>query len=60
MRSNSANRGIDHVRWCMLLQAWLDRHEPFDVIVDGANVGMFNQNFVEGGFNFYQVCVFIL
>lgn len=38
-----------------LLQGWLDRHGPFDVIVDGANVGLFNQNFGEGGFNFYQV-----
>lgn len=44
----------------MLLQGWLDRNGPFDVIVDGANVGMFNQNFGEGGFNFYQVCLFIL
>lgn len=25
------------------------------MIVDGANVGLFNQNFGEGGFNFYQV-----
>ncbi|KAG0617163.1 hypothetical protein M758_5G169300 [Ceratodon purpureus] len=36
-------------------QGWLDRNGPFDVIVDGANVGMFNQNFGEGGFNFYQL-----
>lgn len=27
------------------------------MIVDGANVGLFNQNFGEGGFNFYQVFV---
>lgn len=44
----------------MLLQAWLNRHGPFDAIVDGANVGLFNQNFVDGGFNFHQVPVFLL
>nr|BAP69208.1 pentatricopeptide repeat protein [Physcomitrium patens] len=36
-------------------QAWLNRHGPFDAIVDGANVGLFNQNFVDGGFNFHQL-----
>lgn len=36
-------------------QGWLDRHGPFDVIVDGANVGLFDQNFGEGGFNFHQL-----
>jgi len=39
-----------------LMQAWLDRHGPFDVIVDGANVGLYNQNFSDGGFSFFQVC----
>lgn len=39
-----------------LMQAWLDRHGPFDVIVDGANIGLYNQNFSDGGFNFFQVC----
>ncbi|KAG0605932.1 hypothetical protein M758_9G099400 [Ceratodon purpureus] len=36
-------------------QGWLNRHGPFDVIVDGANVGLFNQNFGDGGFNFHQL-----
>ena len=37
------------------MQAWLDEHGPFDAIVDGANIGLYNQNFGEGGFNFFQV-----
>ncbi|KAG0632419.1 hypothetical protein M758_1G327100 [Ceratodon purpureus] len=37
-------------------QAWLDRHGPFDAIVDGANVGLYNSNSPGGGgFNFYQL-----
>jgi hypothetical protein len=36
-------------------QAWLDQHGPFDAIVDAANVALHNQNFGDGGFNFYQV-----
>ncbi|KAH8934065.1 hypothetical protein BDL97_18G064700 [Sphagnum fallax] len=36
-------------------QAWLDRHGPFDAIVDAANVGLYNQNFGDGGFNFFQL-----
>ena len=34
---------------------WSDRHGPFDTIVDGANVGMYNQNFEDARFNFSQV-----
>ncbi|CAN5963673.1 unnamed protein product [Sphagnum jensenii] len=36
-------------------EAWLDRHGPFDAIVDAANVGLYNQNFGDGGFNFFQL-----
>ncbi|BFI32458.1 proteinaceous RNase P [Marchantia polymorpha subsp. ruderalis] len=36
-------------------QEWHERHGPFDAIVDGANIGLFNQNFAQGGFNFYQL-----
>ncbi|KAL3685698.1 hypothetical protein R1sor_003720 [Riccia sorocarpa] len=36
-------------------QEWLDRHGPFDAIVDGANIGLYNQNFAQGGFNFHQL-----
>ncbi len=34
---------------------WSERHGPFDTIIDGANVGMFNQNFQDAKFNFNQV-----
>jgi len=34
---------------------WSERHGPFDTIVDGANVGMFNQNFEDARFNFHQL-----
>ena len=34
---------------------WSARHGPFDTIIDGANVGMFNQNFEDAHFNFHQV-----
>ncbi|CAM6108619.1 unnamed protein product [Calypogeia fissa] len=36
-------------------QEWLDRHAPFGAIIDGANVGLYNQNFTQGGFNFWQL-----
>ncbi|ETW03454.1 hypothetical protein, variant 1 [Aphanomyces invadans] len=36
-------------------KAWLDEHGPFDVIIDAANVGYFNQNFEGGGFNYGQI-----
>lgn len=38
------------------MQEWLDQYGPFDAIVDGANIGLYNQNFGDGGFNFFQVC----
>ncbi|KAL2603159.1 hypothetical protein R1flu_017246 [Riccia fluitans] len=36
-------------------QEWFEQHGPFDAIVDGANIGLYNQNFAQGGFNFYQL-----
>ena len=36
-------------------ETWLADNGPFDAIVDGANIGLCNQNFAEGGFNFWQV-----
>ncbi|KAK9829084.1 hypothetical protein WJX72_003811 [[Myrmecia] bisecta] len=36
-------------------QQWLDRHGPFDVLVDAANVALFGQNFERGDFSFAQV-----
>ncbi|PKA64753.1 Proteinaceous RNase P 1, chloroplastic/mitochondrial [Apostasia shenzhenica] len=32
-------------------QAWLDRHGPFDAVIDGANVGLYNQH----DFSFIQL-----
>jgi len=34
---------------------WLRRRGPLPFLVDGANVGMYNQNFSESRFNFQQV-----
>lgn len=34
---------------------WLAKHGPFDVIVDAANVGFFNQNFSDGGLMYTQI-----
>ena len=34
---------------------WLKRRGPLPFLVDGANVGMYNQNFSGSGFNFHQV-----
>lgn len=34
-----------------LIQDWLQRHGPFDAVVDGANVGLINQH----KFSFFQV-----
>lgn len=36
-------------------QDFIARHGPFDVIVDGANVGFNNQNFSDGAFSYTQV-----
>lgn len=33
------------------IQEWLDRHGPFDAIIDGANVSLVNAH----SFNFFQV-----
>lgn len=34
---------------------WLDKHGPFDIIVDGANVGYLNQNHDDGFFDHAQI-----
>ncbi|KAK9826794.1 hypothetical protein WJX81_001690 [Elliptochloris bilobata] len=36
-------------------QEWLERHGPFDAVLDGANIALFGQNFGDGGFVFKQV-----
>ncbi|KAG2384208.1 Proteinaceous RNase P 2 [Vigna angularis] len=37
------------------LQAWLEKHDSYEAIVDGANVGLYKQNFADGGFSISQV-----
>ncbi|MQL76105.1 hypothetical protein Taro_008493 [Colocasia esculenta] len=34
---------------------WLNNHAEYDVIVDGANVAYYHQNFADGGFSLSQV-----
>ncbi|GLJ26022.1 hypothetical protein SUGI_0499080 [Cryptomeria japonica] len=36
-------------------QGWLDCHGPYEYIVDGANVCLYQQNFSNGGFNIHQL-----
>ncbi|GJS47092.1 proteinaceous RNase P 2 [Tanacetum coccineum] len=35
-------------------QDWLDQRNEFEAIVDGANIGLYQQNFAEGGFSVSQ------
>jgi proteinaceous RNase P len=44
-----------HPRLARRFVEWSAKHGPFDTIIDGANVGMFNQNFEDAMFNFNQV-----
>ncbi|KAL3367088.1 hypothetical protein AABB24_011677 [Solanum stoloniferum] len=36
-------------------QDWLEKHSDYDAVVDAANVGLFQQNFAEGGFSIAQL-----
>nr|XP_043612675.1 proteinaceous RNase P 2 [Erigeron canadensis] len=36
-------------------QNWLDEHNNFEAILDGANIGLYQQNFAEGGFSVSQL-----
>ncbi|MED6148871.1 hypothetical protein PIB30_057131 [Stylosanthes scabra] len=36
-------------------QGWLEEHACYDAIVDGANVGLYQQNFADGGFSISQL-----
>ncbi|RDX61884.1 Proteinaceous RNase P 3, partial [Mucuna pruriens] len=36
-------------------QAWLEKHASYEAIVDGANVGLYQQNFADGGFSISQL-----
>ncbi|KAK1310779.1 Proteinaceous RNase P 3 [Acorus calamus] len=39
----------------MVFQEWLDSHADYEAVVDGANIGYYQQNFAEGGFSLSQV-----
>ncbi|KAL5763787.1 hypothetical protein ACOSP7_016150 [Xanthoceras sorbifolium] len=36
-------------------QDWLEQHADYEAIVDGANIGLYQQNFAEGGFSIPQL-----
>ncbi|KAH8497991.1 hypothetical protein H0E87_017054 [Populus deltoides] len=36
-------------------QNWLEEHANYEAIVDGANIGLYQQNFAEGGFSTSQL-----
>ncbi|KAF8029405.1 hypothetical protein BT93_E1955 [Corymbia citriodora subsp. variegata] len=36
-------------------QDWLEKHADYEAIVDGANVGLYQQNFADGGFSVPQL-----
>ncbi|KAL6196144.1 hypothetical protein ACLB2K_031759 [Fragaria x ananassa] len=36
-------------------QDWLDKHADYEAIVDGANIGLYQQNFADGGFSLPQL-----
>ncbi|CAK9150534.1 unnamed protein product [Ilex paraguariensis] len=36
-------------------QDWLEEHSEYEAIIDGANVGLYQQNFADGGFSISQV-----
>ncbi|OQR90317.1 hypothetical protein THRCLA_09375 [Thraustotheca clavata] len=36
-------------------KSWIDENGPYDVLLDAANIGYFNQNYEGGGFNYKQI-----
>ncbi|EPS74097.1 hypothetical protein M569_00656, partial [Genlisea aurea] len=36
-------------------QEWIEEHNEYEAVVDGANVGLYQQNFSEGGFSISQI-----
>ncbi|KAI3450695.1 hypothetical protein Pfo_007360 [Paulownia fortunei] len=36
-------------------QDWLEQHSEYETVVDGANIGLYQQNFAEGGFSIAQL-----
>lgn len=42
------------------MQEWIDNHADYEAIIDGANIGLYQQNFADGGFSISQVINFTL
>ncbi|WOL07620.1 proteinaceous RNase P 2 [Canna indica] len=40
-------------------QEWLEEHNGYDAIVDGANVALYQQNFADGGFSLSQLDIVV-
>ena len=38
-----------------MIKDWIEECSDYEAIVDGANVGLYQQNFAEGGFSIPQV-----
>ena len=55
LTTTSRRRPLRYAQNVRSFVEWSARHGPFDTIIDGANVGMFNQNFQDAKFNFNQV-----
>ncbi|KAL3638930.1 hypothetical protein CASFOL_016837 [Castilleja foliolosa] len=36
-------------------QDWLGQHSEYETVIDGANIGLYQQNFAEGGFSIAQL-----
>ncbi|XP_073056252.1 proteinaceous RNase P 2-like isoform X1 [Primulina eburnea] len=36
-------------------QDWLEKHSDYETVIDGANIGLYQQNFAEGGFSIEQL-----
>ncbi|KAK1300028.1 Proteinaceous RNase P 3 [Acorus calamus] len=42
-----------------VFQEWLDSHADYEAVVDGANIGYYQQNFAEGGFSLSQLDIVV-
>ncbi|RZB83834.1 Proteinaceous RNase P 3 isoform D [Glycine soja] len=52
---NGVGVSLEEAELAALLKAWLEKHASYEAIVDGANIGLYQQNFADGGFNISQL-----
>lgn len=50
-KMNSSETKVDFSEF----QNWLEKHGDYEAIVDGANIGLYQQNFADGGFSLSQL-----